>query len=485
MKYLFLAIYAVSMVFVAFFASKKTKTLSDFVLGGRNVGPWLSAFAYGTTYFSAVIFIGYAGKTGWNFGLSGTWVGIGNAVIGSLLAWFILAKRTRRLTHKWNVRTMPEFMEKRYSCKKLKIFLALVIFVFLVPYTASVYQGLGYLFEVAFGLPYTVCMIGMAAVTAIYLLAGGYFAAVLSDLIQGIFMLGGVAAMFVALFRFTGGVGSAIAQLQSFDPRLTGLVGPGGAAALLPLILLTSLGTWGLPQMVHKFYAIKDDAAVRRGTIISTVFALVIAGGAYLMGAFGRVVLQNVLPLGANGLANYDMIMPQMLMLVMPPVLLGLILVLVLSASMSTLSSLVLTSSSAIALDLVQGGFAPSMSDKKAHAFMRVLCVVFVAVSLVLALSRITGIITLMSYSWGAVAGATLGPYLFGLYWKRANRAGAWGGAVTGLAVTLILALLLPTSSAPLIGACAMIASIVAVPVVSLLTKPMPKAEIEALYAGE
>jgi SSS family solute:Na+ symporter/sodium/proline symporter len=304
-KYVFLGVFVVIMVAIGLFSRRKVKNVQDFLLGGRQMGPWLTAFAYGTTYFSAVIFIGYAGKIGWGFGISSTFIGIGNAIIGSLLAWLVLAGRTRKMTHDLNASTMPEFFEKRYDSKAMKIVTALIIFIFLVPYSASVYQGLGYLFERTFGVPFIYCMAAMAILTGAYLLLGGYVATALNDFVQGIIMLIGVGFMiyFIISNPAVGGIGNGLKKLYEIPNDGPGLVSIFSAHPLnlLGLIILTSLGSWGLPQMVHKFYTIKDDDAVKMGTVISTVFALIIAGGAYFVGGFGRLFLNNTMPLGTNG----------------------------------------------------------------------------------------------------------------------------------------------------------------------------------------
>ncbi len=481
MKIVILAIYALILVGIAIYTARKTKTLDDFFLGGRKMGAWISAFAYGTSYFSAVIFIGYAGKLGWTFGLSVVWIGIGNALIGSLLAWLILGKRTRALTHKLNVSTMPEFFESRYGSKAMKILAAILIFVFLVPYSASVYQGLSYLFEGVFGIPFIYCVIGMAVLTAGYLVAGGYVATALSDFIQGIIMLGGVVLVIIFVIKnpVVGGLSAGLEKLAAIDPKLVSVIGPNWWS-LLCLVILTSLGSWALPQMVHKFYAIKDEKAIMRGTIISTVFALIIAGGAYFIGVFGHLFLTDVPVDAVTGKANFDMIMPQMLDIALKnsSVLIGIIVVLVLSASMSTLSSLVLVSSSAISIDLI-GAVNPKYTKEKTKSTMRWLCLLFVILSVILALFKFTTIITLMSLSWGTIAGAFLGPFLFGLYMKRATKAGAWAGMIAGLGTSLVLNSILPASQSPMASTIAMMASLVATPLVSLLTKPMPKEMVE------
>ncbi|MBO6052297.1 MAG: sodium:solute symporter, partial [Clostridia bacterium] len=183
LKILFLVLFFAVMIGVGFYCRRQASSVHGFVLGGRNVGPWLTAFAYGTSYFSAVIFIGYAGQFGWRFGISTTWVGIGNAVIGSLLAWVILGRRTRLLTQKLDSRTMPDFFGNRFGSNALRIAASVIVFIFLIPYTASLYNGLSRLFESAFSIDYIWCVIIMSVLTGIYVIAGGYMATAINDFI--------------------------------------------------------------------------------------------------------------------------------------------------------------------------------------------------------------------------------------------------------------------------------------------------------------
>ena len=491
--FIIFGIYILIIVAIAVYSRRKAKTLNDFFLGGRKVGAWMTAFAYGTTYFSAVIFMGYAGKFGWSMGISVTWIGIANAVIGTLLVWKLLARPTREITQRLDASTMPDFFKKRYDSQKMKIVAAVLIFVFLVPYCASVYQGLGYFFELIFkpiGLTYEYCMIAMAVFTAIYLLMGGYIATALANSFQGIVMVIGVALMvlFVIGNEAVGGLSVGLAKLAEVPEIGQGLASPFGSPAnaigLISLILLTSLGTWGLPQMVHKFYAIKDKKAINRGTVISTLFALIIGGAAYFTGSFGRL-FPNI------DAANPDTIMGQVLGQALPPVLLGLILVLLLAASMSTLSSLVLVSSSSISMDLIKGAVRPKMEEKRVMVWMRSLCVVFVGISLVIALFQPAAIVTLMSYSWGALSGCFLAPFLYGVRWKGMTKAGAWSGIIIGLAVTVPLMVLnavggiLPKwMSPPAIGAMAMLLSLIVTPVVSVLSKKFTAEHIQGVFGS-
>ncbi len=482
------AIYLLTIIGIGIYSRRKAKTTNDFFLGGRKMGAWMTAFAYGTTYFSAVIFMGYAGKFGWTMGVSVTWIGIANALIGTLAVWLLMARPTREVTQRLDASTMPDFFKKRYQSQNMKIVAAVLIFVFLVPYCASVYQGLGYFFESVFKIPYAWCMIVMAVFTAFYLLMGGYIATALADFIQGIVMIAGVIlmVMFVLGSDAVGGLSaglSKLAEIPEAGPALSAPFGSeGNAIGLISLVLLTSLGTWGLPQMVHKFYAIRDAKAIKRGTIISTVFALIIGGCAYFVGGLGRL-FPNIDP------KVPDNIMGQVLVQALPPAMLGLILVLLLSASMSTLSSLVLVSSSSISMDLIKGVIKPKMEDKKVMVWMRSLCALFVAVSLVIALFEPAAIVTLMSYSWGGLSGCFLAPFLYGVRWKGMTKAGAWSGFVTGLLITVPLMVLnaigkiLPGwMTPPAIGAIAMIAGLIIAPIVSAISKKFSAEHIKTIF---
>lgn len=468
---------------VGVYCNRSTKTVDGFVLGGRKVGPWMSAFAYGTSYFSAVVFVGYAGQFGFKYGIAATWAGIGNAILGSLLAWWVLGPRTREMTHRLGAQTMPEFFGKRYNSKALRIAAAAIIFIFLIPYTASVYNGLSRLFGMAFDLPYDVCVIGMAVITCIYVVVGGYMATVMNDFIQGIVMLLGITAVIVAVIMSNGGFSEAITQLSQIQASGTEMQGAfvsffgPDLFNLLGVVVLTSLGTWGLPQMVQKFYAIKSGPAVKQGAIISTVFAFVVAGGSYFLGGFGRLY-EGQIEYAANGTPIYDSVIPTMLS-TLPDILIGLVIVLVLSASMSTLSSLVLTSSSTLTIDLIKGNIVKDMDEKKQLVSMRVLLVVFIVISAAIALvqyhSSIVFIAQLMGYSWGALAGAFLGPFLWGLYKKKVSNAAVWCSFAIGVGLTAVN-MGMGFAGTPLIaspincGALCMILSLIVVPLVSLFT---------------
>ena len=487
-KIIFLLVFFAIMVAVGVYSRKHATNVNDFVLGGRSVGPWLTAFAYGTSYFSAVVFVGYAGQFGYKYGLSATWIGIGNAVIGSLLAWVILGRRTRVMTNHLSAATMPDFFGKRYDSKALRIAASAIAFIFLIPYTASVYNGLSRLFEMAFDVPYTVCVIAMAALTCVYVVLGGYMATAINDFIQGIIMLFGIVAVIVAVLNGQGGFYEAVKSLAEFESDSALTMGQKGVFAsffgpdlpnLLGVVVLTSLGTWGLPQMVHKFYAIKDEKSIKSGTIISTIFAIVVSGGCYFLGGFGR--LFDTPAIYKDGKIVYDAIVPSMLS-TLPDILVGIVIVLVLSASMSTLSSLVLTSSSTLTLDLIKDNIIKDMNEKKQLLCMRIMLVFFLAISVIIALDPPTFIAQLMGISWGALAGAFLAPFMYGLYWKGVTKASVWASFICGVAITVSNMFFKFIASPINAGAIAMIAGLIVVPVVSLITPKMKKEKVDAIF---
>ena len=498
-KVLLTIIFLAVMIGVGLYTRKQASSVDGFVLGGRSVGPWLTAFAFGTSYFSAVVFVGYAGQFGWKYGLSSAWIGIGNAVIGSLLAWIILGRRTKLMTQHIESRTMPDFFGTRFQSQGLRVAASIIAFVFLIPYTAGVYSGISRLFEMGFEIPYEYCVVIMSILTAVYVILGGYKATAMNDFIQGIIMLFGIVAVIWAVLANNGGLTTAVERLAEIPADDTGATGvcaswfgpdPWG---LLGVVILTSLGTMGLPQMVGKFYSITDESAIKRGTVISTIFAFIVAGGCYFLGGFGRLYDPVI---GANGKIAFDSIVPAML-ITLPDVLIALVVLLVLSASMSTLASLVLTSSSTMTLDLIyrdkkslpgeveEGTIDDVVAEKverRKVVVMRVLIMFFIAISLLIALNPPTFIAQLMGISWGALAGAFLAPFMLGLYWKRVTTASVWACFVWGVGLTVINMLLGNPINPINCGAIAMLGGFPIVLIVSTMTPHMSKKDVDQIF---
>ena len=482
--WLTIAVYIVFIAIVGIMNARKSKNITQFTVGGRNAGAWLSAFSYGTAYFSAVMFIGYAGGTGWKYGLWGILPGIGNAVIGSLLAWLVLAKRTRETTRRLEIKSMPQLFEKRFKSEKMKTFCVAVIFLFLIPYSASVYKGLTSVCSVLLGVDERVCMIVIAIASLIIVILGGYDATLKADFVQGTVMLVGVICLIIAVMRsqtvggFSQGL-QAIAQ-KTEELNLTAVSHMG----LWATVLMTSFGTWGLPQMIHKYYGIRDDQEVKRGTIISTFFAFIVAGGGYFIGSLARLFFNSLEEIPGAGSGKTDYLIPNMLkMSGISEILIGIILVLLIAASVSTLSSITITATTTLTMDFIRPKIFKNLDDVKSANVSRILCFLFVVFSYIIANSD-TPILDMMSYSWGIISGSFLAPYAISLYWKRLNRSGAWAGILGGFFTALppvICKLFFPEAALPVFGAvkdlgphfacAAMLISLVLCFVVSVITK--------------
>ncbi|MDR2184114.1 MAG: sodium transporter [Treponema sp.] len=484
----FLAVFLALMTGIGVWGMRKTKTLGDFFLGGRTLGPWISAAAYGTSYFSAVIFIGFAGTQGWQFGLNVLWIALGNAVIGAGAAWFILARRTRRMTQNLDAMTMPEFLQERYGAKHLKPLAASVIFFFLLPYSASVFKGLGHLFEAVFHIPYDAVLLIMIAFTGVYLILGGYFAIAVTDFIQGIIMFFGAAVMILALSGRGGGVFEMIRRVAENYPLHIPPSQQPSLLTVISLVFMTSFGTWGLPQMTQKFYAIKNEAVISKAAIVTTIFALMIGFSAYLTGAYAHVFFDPAgLPRNEAGAILYDSIVPSLLTGQLTgnlQLLLALILLLVLSASMSTLSSLVLVSSSSVAIDLYPSRQEAKAGKDRSVAMMRFLSAIFIVISYFISRFQISIIVYLMSLSWGVVSGSFAAPYVLGLYSKKVSKAGAYAGLLSGTALMILLFFLWGPGRSPLAASIAITVPFIVVSVVSLFTRRPEQAVIDRAFEG-
>ena len=486
-----IAVYILGLVAIGFVTGRKSKNVADFTVGGRNAGAWLSALSYGTAYFSAVMFVGYAGKTGLSFGLWGVLAGIGNAVFGSLLAWLLLARKTRDVSSRLKLKTMPEFFEKRYGSKAMRTFSAVIIFIFLVPYSASVYSGLASVAQVLLGISDTVFLIIIAVLAIILITFGGYLVQARADFVQGIVMMVGVVLLLIFVVRSdkVGGL-TGLAEYAKTEAGLP-TMNASQWVSLMATVLMTSFGTWGLPQMVQKYFGIKNDEQAKRGIVISTGFALLIAGGGYFIGS----LCHRYYTVGVD-MPQADFIVPHMLAdSNLPNILLGVIIVLLLSASVSTLCSVTLSAGSALSIDLVKSKIRPDMSDKKSGLLTKIFCILFIILSYFVATTK-TPILDMMSYSWGIISGSFLAPYVLALYCKKLTKAGAWAGILTGFCIAIVPAackllelcggtgalVLKLLSQGPLFACIAMVASIVVCLLVSFATQKKAQKEVSDFF---
>lgn len=468
-KIIVVALYALMIIIVGLISLRKTKSFNDFFLGGGNIGPWMTAFSYGTAYFSAVLFIGFAGMIGWNFGYSGLWVAFFNALLGVLGVWAIFGWRIKKMSTDYGVTTMSEFLEKRYNSKLLKLFSAIVIFVFMVPYSAAVFMGLSYLFTSNFGIAYEYALLFMGLLTAVYLVMGGYKSMARIDMIFGLIMVVGVIVLLSSTISEGGGLQKITQSLQDIKPALTKAIGPPGWWPLFSLVFLTSVAPFAMPQLVQKFYAIRDRQSVKVGMVASTAFAVLIGGVAYFVGSTTRIFLSPETNPAAfrDGVPVADRLMPELLTYVIPEALAVVILLLILSASMSTLAALVLISSSSFSRDFWAGFVNKNISDRSLTTLMRVMSAFFVFLSVVLAYMSFDSIVAILGISWGAIGSFFLGPFVWGLFNKRVDRTGA---IISGLgALAVCLGLYFSGMPSPQAGTIGMITSLLLNPVVSYI----------------
>jgi SSS family solute:Na+ symporter len=389
------------------------------------------------------------------------------------------------MTQNLDAMTMPEFLQERYGAKHLKPVAASIIFFFLLPYSASVFKGLGHLFETVFGIPYDAALLIMIAFTGVYLILGGYFAIAVTDFIQGIIMFAGAAVMVLVLTAPEGGVFGIFGKIaENYAIHIPPAKQP-PALTVFSLVFMTSFGTWGLPQMTQKFYAIKNEAVIPKAAIVTTVFALMIGCSAYYTGAASHVFFDPAaLPRNAAGAIQYDLIIPTLLTTRLPQVLLALILLLVLSASMSTLSSLVLVSSSSVAIDLYPSRIDAKTGKDRSVAMMRFLSAIFIVISYFISRFQIGIIVYLMSLSWGVVSGSFAAPYILGLYSRRVTKPAAYAGLLTGAATMIILFFVMGAGRSPLAASIAIVVPFIVVIAVSMFTSPPDNEVLQKAFDG-
>ncbi|MGI6402416.1 MAG: sodium:solute symporter family protein [Thermoguttaceae bacterium] len=494
---------------IAAWGMKKTNDTNDFFLGGRTLGPWILALSYGASYFSAVVFIGFAGTYGWLVSFKSLWIGLANGVVGGLAAWLVLGRATRKMTRNLDSATIPEFFAQRYGSNFMKILGAAVIFVFLLPYSASVFAGLTYLFKEVFNISMTSALTIITVATGVYLVVGGYKAAARIDFLQGAIIFFG--ALFMALFAFSyfakdyGGFAGVVERsMANYQARLNGEMSAVQAAPFEPIpswlfwsvVFMTSIAPWGLPQMAHKFYAIKDKDQIVKGAVVCCVFAIVVGLTAYGVGSLAHLLPEDALrsTLTSDGQTiDANRLVPTMLVACLPSWFLAVVLLLVLSASMSTLCSLALTSSAALSLDLVKGFVAPNASEKTHLAILRICCGIFIICSYFIALFNPSWIVALTALSWGAICGGFLAPYVYGLFWRGTTKSGAIAGMLAGIIVSNAFYWFLFFSEgaatakkfSPVGASIAMVLPFIVVPVVSAMTKKLEPARVAKAFADE
>lgn len=506
-KYIFIAAYVAFVLYIGLKSRKESKggDSNEFLLGGRGVGPVITSFSFAATYISGVCMVN-AGKIGWDWGIGAMWNAWGNVLISIVFMWAIMGTRSRVISERIGAATLPDYLKIRFNTDWFKLIGSIVIFVFMIPYTSAVFSSLSYMFTSVFNIPYLTSVIAMAVLAAIYLCVGGYKAAAKIDVIQGAIMLVGGVILTVATLNApeVGGLSEGLNRLSQIGTftNTAGVTATGkdlvnfgfnGNMGLLftmiPFVLMTSWAPNGLPQMVTKFFAIKDSKQVKIGAIVCTVLGFIIITGVHVPGLFVHL-FYNELPAGGTNVLIPDLLTKIFGGGIVGQLCLSLILLLILSASMSTLAGLVLSSSAALGMDFIKGYIAKDLDERKTTNLLRICTLFFVAAALILAILNLGVISSIQSLAWGAMSGFFIAPYIYGTLTKDTTKT----SAITSSIVGLLCAVLIPTlvksaipSLAPYcttVNACAVatVLPLLIVPVLNLFTKKFDKEFIKKIF---
>ena len=427
------ALYMVILIAIGYLSAKKVQTIEDYYVAGRNVGPILLGIHYGTVYFSSVLMVG-GGAYAYRFGLATMWIAIGNTVLGAFLPFLLFGGRIRSFSEALGALTLPDFFRERYQSKFMHVWSAILTVVFMTVYLVSVFMGVSYIFNVTMGLNYTVSLIITAAIVGFYLAFGGTIACVWNDFIQGTAMALGTLFLTVMVISFGGGIGNITQGLANIDPGLVSSPGVWGFWGLFSYIMVTSIGPWGLPQSLTRFYMMKDPKVVKWGIVFATIFCLSMTCCSYFNGAAARYAFETngiEIPLTSGGSPDYDIVIPKLIMLVLPTVIGAVYLSAVIAASQSTADAVILMASFGVARDIYQKLINPDVDDEKILQLSKIATAGVTFAGLVLAYFRPKAILDLAMISWACLSAAIMAPFLYGIFWKKATSTAAAFVSVT------------------------------------------------------
>lgn len=404
------------------------RTAEDFIIGGRRIGPWVTALSFIAVYYSSVLIIG-GGGFGYKFGMATIWIGAINVLVGSALCWIVMGRRVRLFSERMGVSTISGFFAKRYNSPEAGIFSAAIIFLFLIIYNVSVVKGMANSFQVLMDLPYWGGVLLSGLVIIFYVVLGGYFAVVWTGFIQAWVMIFSLLLLTFRTLQAVGGFEVAMERLAAMGPGYVDTPGVWGWAGLVSFCLVVSLGVWGMPQLIIRFYSVKDTKTFRLGTVIVTVGAAV-ALIPYMNGAFARLLFPD--------LGNPDLAIPTLSKSVLSPLGAAILLAGVVAAGMSTFAGVLIIVSSSLVRDIYRNGLGKKMTGRQEIFANRVVSAAVGLISLAIALRPPALILVLTGFAWAVIASTNLWPLLFGIYWKRASRLAAFLSMVAGSATALI-----------------------------------------------
>ncbi|MCK4328518.1 sodium/proline symporter [candidate division WOR-3 bacterium] len=423
-----LIIYLVVLILIGFFAKRGTRTVEDFYIGGRNIGPWVTAISFIAAYFSSVVIIG-GGGFGYKFGMSTVWVGAANVLVGCTLAWIILGERVRLFTKRLSAVTVPDFFGERFRSKKVRLFSAIIILIFMIVYNVSILKGMGHIFEVLMDIPYFWGLLISGIIIVFYVAIGGYLAVVWSGLIQGIVMIFGVALLTVMTLKEVGGFTAVHDKLMAMDPGLVYTPGLWGWAGLISFCLIVSFGVWGMPQLIIRFYSIKSTKVLKIGTVVATI-----GGCMAILPYFNGACARALYPM----LSSPDLAIPTLSKNVLSPLGSAILLAGVVAAGMSTFASILIIIASSVVRDIYEKGLGRKLIQSEALKKGRLWSAVIGIISLIVAIKPPALVLVLCAFAWAVIASTTLWPMLVGIYWKGATKT----GVITSMAVGCITAIL-------------------------------------------
>jgi SSS family solute:Na+ symporter len=423
-----LFLYIAMLMGVGIWSVRRTQSASDFIIGGRTVGPWVTALSYIAVYFSSVLIIG-GGAFGYKFGMATIWIGAINVLVGCTLCWILLGRRVREMTERLGVRTISGFFARRYHSPAAGIYSAAVVFLFLIIYNVSVVKGMANAFEVLMNLPYWGGVLISGLVIIFYVVLGGYMAVVWTSFIQAWVMIFSLLLLMFKTFGAVGGLGAGMEKLAAVGPQYVNTPGVWGWAGLFSFSLVVSLGVWGMPQLIIRFYSIKNTKTLRLGTVIVTVGAA-IAIIPYMVGALTRVLIP--------GLTNPDLAIPKLVAMVLSPWQAALLLAGVVAAGMSTFAGVLIIISSSLVGDIYEHGLKRKLNGRQEVFANRIVSAAVGLISLVVALRPPALILVLTGFAWAVIASTNLWPLIFGLYWKGASKTGVVASMVAGSLTAII-----------------------------------------------
>ena len=430
------ALYLLAMLSIGIYYSRSQQRLSDYILGGRSLGPWITSMSAEASDMSGWMLMGVPGFA-YATGVSASWIAIGIA-IGTYLNWQFISQRLRNYTEVANNSlTMPDYLKNRFHDDNniIRIISAIFILIFFLIYTSSGFVSGGKLFEAVFGMDYFSALLLSAGVVVVYTFLGGFMAVCWTDFIQGCMMFLAIVLVPIVGMIVAGGFTETMTRLSTTAPQLLDMTPDTSSTGIIAIIsaLAWGIGYFGQPHILVRFMAIGNPAELKKSKHIAMTWVVISLAAAVLVGLVGKVVLN--IPLTGSDTEKVFLVMSQQLF---PPFATGLILSAVLAAIMSTAASQLLVTASSISKDLYHTFIRKSASDTELIYVSRITVLVVAALAIMLALNPNSYILTMVSYAWAGF-GAAFGPtILLSLYWKRMTKNGALAGIIVGGLTVLI-----------------------------------------------